>query len=261
MSPTLTTLTSTLIHFTCLAVAVPAVVGCDAEAPASMSDANRADRDVEALGAAPDAALETRAELEDLIHRYVQAVRDGDLDALQDSLSGEMLERLDIDGDGSASVAELDRFATSESRKIELSLGDDVASEPFVVERVVLLDAGASAELWVSHAGVELPKPHYASLEGGSWRYGSVALRQTRSTHSYKVRNSSGAGRTVSCSGGVSKSIGNGATGYLSCTDVCGVFAGTSFKYAGYNWACDYNTWGVDFTLTGSSSAKCMGNC
>ena len=73
------------------------------------------------------------------------------------------------------------------------------------------------------------------------------------------MKNSTSSAKYVSCAGGVTKTPGAYGTVSINCNNICGSFAGTQFTYYG-EYHCDYNSWGVDFTLK-SGYGTCTDPC
>lgn len=208
----------------------------------------------------PERGSPTHAAIEAALNDYIDAVQDGDDEAVAQILSREMLARLDSDGDGEVDSTEVQVFAESEANKLTASFGERHSDERFTMERIELSSDGATAEAWLAHGGVALPKPQYLVQEDGAWKYGDPARQQARASSTYVVKNATSSNKSVSCSGGSKRTPGGYATVQISCSNVCGAFSGTLFTYNGGQYQCDYNTWGTDFTLYQNYGA-CTGPC
>ena len=238
-----------------ISVALFVGTGCDLPAQDGREPEETVPQPIDTQRNAP-----THEAIEKALNVYIDAIQTRDADAVGRILSSEMLARLDSDGDGESDTDELQDFVESEADKLTASLAGNLSDRRFTLDRLELSVDGATAEAWLTYAGVALPKPQFLVQEDGVWKYGDPARQQARAASMYVVKNQTASNKTVSCSGGSKKTPGGYATIQINCSNVCGIFSGTQFTYIGGQYYCDYNTWGTDFTLY-SGYGVCTGNC
>lgn len=193
-----------------------------------------------------------KAQAEEIVNRYAQALWDRDATAMDDLLASEVLTRMKEYQGGLPGFVEQQRRMMLRTFKGMESQG---MGGGFQVTKVAAQDGAAAVTL--SRNGVELPRPFHFVREDGSYKLNIARKGFTKPlppgagpADNYIVKNDGDYPVWAACEGGGSITVGRWTSGSVSCPNRCGRwFAGARFD--GANWIgqthnCDYNTWGED---------------
>jgi hypothetical protein len=198
------------------------------------------------------ASPEFKAQAEEIVNRYAQALYNRDVTAMEDLLASEVLTRMKEYQGGLPGFVE-------QQRRMMLKTFNGMESQGlgggFQVTKVTAQEGAAAVTL--SRNGVDVPKAFHFVLEEGGYRLNIARKGFTKplppgaaAADNYNVKNDADYPVWAECEGGGSISVRPWSTGSVSCPNRCGRwFAGARFD--GSNWIgqthnCDYNTWGDD---------------
>ena len=198
------------------------------------------------------ASPEFKAQAEEIVNRYAQALYDRDVAAMDDLLASEVLTRMKGYQGGLQGFVE-------QQRRMMLKTFNGMESQGlgggFKVAKVAAQEGAAAVTL--SRNGIEIPKPFHFVLEEGGYKLNIARKGFTKplpagagAADNYNVQNDSDNTVWAQCDGGGYVNVPRWSTGSVSCPNRCGRWlAGARFD--GSNWIgqthnCDYNTWGAD---------------